>query len=330
MPTNFYDFVDSEVAKALPSEVRRIAPDKLLGEDPCRIRHAFHSSPINDKSRLVNLLALPASFQLSGYIEDRLFKLRDHLLSKNWLLVVIFEDAKASNDLGIFIEEQLSVESPGFLWLRCDFDKKYKTTLDYEGYEDLHSVIHDLWKGIVGYAGPTVGEQLVNLELMEDVCSNCHQLMKTVTGIVFPNKSLRRWDNPDWAYFLQLLPLSALDGENARDIRQQVDRLRLANPLITPVGVRYSRTMEGNHLAAICPHCQTPRGDFHVLDYRMRYLHSLDSRLSGQLEYHSITIQVDRALISTLRNGVEGCPHTCRMGWQRRPEPAILRPQQEN
>src|SRR5579859_2444430 len=103
MPTTFYDLVDDQLQKALPSNVRRIPIDKLLGKEPCRIRHAFHTSPINDRSRLVNLLVLPQSFPLTPYNEEQLIQLRDYILSKNCLLVVVYEEEEAgsSGDLGV-------------------------------------------------------------------------------------------------------------------------------------------------------------------------------------------------------------------------------------
>lgn len=330
--SSFYEFVDNVLQKALPLAARRIPQDKLPGKEPCRIRHAFLPSPINGKSGIINILVLPQSFGLIDHIEDQLIKLRDYILSKNCLLVVISEEEKTNSlgNVGDFIDQRLAIPSPNFLWLRCFQDKEYRTTIDHDLFEGLDVVIRELWEGSIDYVGPTAGEQQVNLELMEDQCWSCHRPMRTVTGIAFPNKQLSRWDNPDWMYYNQLLPLSSLEGGHARMIRQYVDQLRTANPLITPVGNRYSHTVQESYFAASCPHCKVLRGDFHVMDDRMRYLHSLDSRSSGQLEYHSIMLRVNDKLLSALREGAEFCPHACWMGWERKPVLTLLRPQQGN
>lgn len=268
--------------------VRRIPQDKLPGKEPCRILHAFLPSPINGKSGIINLLVLPQSFGLTDHIEDQLIELRNYVLSKNCLLVVIGEEEKTNSlgDVGDFIDERLAIPSPNFLWLRCFRDKEYRTTIDHDLYEGLDVLIRDLWEGSLDYVGPTTGEQRVNLELMEDQCWSCHRPMRTVTGT--------------------------------------------ANPLITPVGNRYSQTVQEIYFAASCPYCKALRGDFHVLDDRMRYLHSLDSRSSGQLEYHPIMLRDDDKLLSALREGAEFCPHACGMGWERKPVLTLLRPQQGN
>jgi hypothetical protein len=170
----------------------------------------------------------------------------------------------------------------------------------------------------------------VNLEIMRDECWKCKYSMRTVTGIVFPDRQLSRWDNPDWQYFNQLLRLAQITGAPAKTIQQVVDRLRQTDRSITPVSDRYSKTQEGNYLAAGCPNCNALRGDFHVADYRMRYLHTLDSRWSGELEYRSISLPVNEAMVAALSDGYEGSDHATGTGWKRLTGPGLVKPQQRN
>lgn len=304
---------------SLPSTWKRIPTEKLLGRGPCKIRHAFHSAPIYGKSKLINLLVLPLSLEVDDRLEDQLIKLRDYILSSECMLVVISEEEQSRllADMGQFIEDCLLIDSSDFLWITCSRDQGYKTMIDSEAFEDLHTVIYDLWKGILRYDGPTIGLQQVNLELMQDECWKCHKPMMTVTGLVFPNVQLERWDNADWLYYNQLLPLSDLKGDNARSIQQFVDLIRTVDTTITPVGNRYSNTEQASYTAASCPHCKALRGDFHVADYRMQYLHSLESRIDGHLKYYSISLRIDQELIESLMNGCEFCDHTCACGWKR-------------
>ena len=319
MPANFYSFVDSEIQKALPPECKRISPDKLLGKEPYKIRHAFHTLGIGERSRLVNILVLPMALTLDEYMEAQIIKLRDYILSKNCLLIVINEDTHANSlgNTGVFIEEDLLVDCSEFLWLQCSLEKNHKTSLDSTIFEDLSGVIRSIWLGEIGYIGPKMGLQQVNLELMEDQCWSCKRVMKTVSGIVFPNRQLERWNNGDWLYYNQLLPLSKITGYNAGAIAEYVGGLRKKDATITPVGDRYSKTIRATYVAASCPYCNALRGDFHVGDYRTQFLHSLDSRREGCLEYHSISLRVDQEMIVALQSGYEGCDHTCGMGWER-------------
>lgn len=319
MVSNFYKIIDDEVKIALPPDWKRIPSDKLLGKEPYKIRHAFHSSRVDNKSKLINILVLPLSLRLDGNIESQLIKLRDYILSRDCLFIVINEEEEAGSlaDIGQFIEENLFIDNPNFLWIICSRDKGYKTSIEWQAFEDLNMVIHDLWDGTLHYAGPKIGLQQVNLELIQDNCWKCNKIMKTVTGVVFPNKQLRYWNNVDWLYYNQLLPLSKLDSNNIQLIQQYVAQLRMRDAIITPLGDRYSHTVQESYFAASCPHCNALRGDFHVADYRMQFLHSLKSRINGQLEYHSIQLEIDQELINTLRDGYESCNHTCGIGWER-------------
>ena len=320
MKNSFYEIVDREVQKALPANWKQIPAEKLLGKSPYRISHAFHSATTEGKSTLINILVLPKPIKIDDDAEDQLRNLRDYILSKNCLLVVISENesADAWGEVSIFVSESLYKNNANFLWLQCSEEKRYQTTVDYEVLEDLHVVLRDLWKGKLKYEGPRAGYQQVNLELMEDECWKCSAEMKTVTGIVFPDRQLGNWANAEWRYYNQHLSLSNFEGKNAEVLKQYVDQLRLTDDNITPIGSKYSHTIKSSYLAASCPYCNSLRGDHYVSEERIGYLHSLETRFDGSLEYHSIRLHIDDDLLDSWHSGYEGCDHTCEAGWLRR------------
>lgn len=316
---NFYQFVDKEVEKGLPADSKRIASDKLLGREPIKIRHAFQTKPVNSKSRLVNLLVLPPELQLSQRIEGQIIKLQNYILSRDCVMIVVQveEEKNTLGNIGGFIEDSMAINNPNLLWLRCIANIDYQASVIYDQYEDLFEIIRDVWNGSLSYKGPIPGFQKVNIELMKDECWSCHAAMKTVTGIVFPNMQLSNWSNFEWKYYNQLFPLSGIEGKNAQIIYDFIEKLRTIDKVITPVGDRYSRTQKASYLAASCPHCGALRGDFHVSDYRMQFLHSLKSRLNGSLQYYSIGLFIEQAMLDELASGYEGCDHTTGPGWER-------------
>jgi hypothetical protein len=319
MDPAFYDIVDQEVQLAIPATWKKVPPEKLLGSDPCKIRHAFNSCKIDGETKLINILVLPLSFKLSTNNENQLIRLRDFILSKDCMLVVINEEKRSDSlgDTGVFIDEVLLTCSPNFLWLRSAKDENYMTNATGLGLEDLSSVIHDLWKGMLRYEGPQPGLQKVNLELMRRICWKCKSPIRIVTGITFPNRQLSSWNNFDWQYYNQLIPLSEMRTENQKDIQHFVDLLREDDPSITPVGARFSQEAAEIYFAAICPNCSALQGEFHVQDARMDCLLSLENRINGQLEYHSFPMKVDHTLLAALCTGGEACDHACSLGWIR-------------
>jgi hypothetical protein len=315
----FYDIVDQEIQLAIPATWKKVPSEKLLGNEPCKIRHAFNSCKVSGETKLINIIVVPLSFKLSATTENQLVRLRDYILSKDSMLVVINEEKRSDSlgDTGVFIEEVLLTCSPNFLWLTCAEDKNYRTNATGLDFEDLSSVIHDLWKGTLRYEGPQPGLQKVNLELMHRNCWKCNCCIKIVTGIAFPNRQLSSWNNFDWQYYNQIIPLSEIGTQYQKDIQKFVDRLRENESSITPVGARYSQNAAEIYFAAICPLCSSLQGEFHVQDARMDFLFSLDSRITGQLEYHSFPMVVDHGLLTTLGNGGEACDHACGLGWIR-------------
>jgi hypothetical protein len=303
----------------LPSRTR-VQKEKLLVVGRNRLMQTVQFAPTFGPQKPIHILTLPLSLQLDECLMDQLLELRNRILSKGCMLAVISEEERADSlgNIGIFIEENLFVNSPHFLWLICSRDKEYKTFLDREPFEDLHMVFRELLEGHVYYEGPKPGLQPVNLELMLDQCPKCNQPMTTVTGLVFPNQQLKHWDNEEWQYYNQLLSLAELKGKNAIAIQGFVNLLRIVDPLITPVEKRYSPIHQKYHTAAGCPHCNALRDDFDTSDYRMQYLHSFESRVLHQLQYYSVSLKIDQKLINALMHGFEDNYHVCLNGWTRR------------
>ena len=117
------------------------------------------------------------------------------------------------------------------------------------------------------------------------------------------------------------LPWEVLFGPKCKPMK--IKDLRIqggAQPRLNSIRVekRYS-PFHGKYVtAASCLHCNALRHDFDVISYRMRYLHSFDSRIIHQLQYYSISLKIDQKLINALMNGFEGCYHVCYNGWKRR------------
>lgn len=319
--TDFYQYVDGEIEKALPAACKRISPDKLLGEAPINIRYAFFSSGKTGRSKLINVLVLHPDLDIDDdSLTARLIQLRDYILSKDCMLVVIYpeENKKYIDDLGVFIDEELSSGGPNFLLIRCIAELSYRAEIEYERFDTIQGIISDLWEEKLRYKGPVLGRQHVNIELITDSCWKCGVDMYTVSGIVFPDKQLTRWDNDYWRYYNRLIQLSELEGKVSEALTGFIENLRknsVEGRPITPLGFQYSKTVSETYFAASCPHCGALRGNFYVSELRLDYLHSLESRTNGELRYHQVELDIDQNIINSLNEGGEYCDHTCEMGW---------------
>jgi hypothetical protein len=318
MTDEFYLFVENELQKSLPPNWQRISVDNLLGDEPCKISHAFLAT-IKGEQKLVNILILPLSLDLDAAQENSLLKLRDYILSKGCLLIVVDEEATALQlgNTGVFISEKLQIHSPDFIFVTCCRDKSNQVTLDGSNYESLGLGLASLWDGTLIYLGPKEGFQPVNLEIMRDHCWKCKQEIKTVTGIVFPDRQLDNWDNAEWQYYNDLLSLYHIKGDTAELISNFVAVLRQNDESITPVGFKFSHTIKEHYCASSCPYCDALQGNFYVNDKRIDLLHSLQCRIEGSLTYYSIGLNIDRYLIQCLYEGCEICDHSTFGGWGR-------------
>lgn len=319
MKANFYEFVAQQVLRALPVNWKHIPAEKLLGKPPYQISHAFNTGMNEGKSKLINILVLPLSVTLDKEAENQLIRLRDYILSRKCLLVVISEEENSGlhADTGIFISEDLRVENEYFLWLQCAHDQGGRTTIDGTNFLDLQVMLHELWKGKIAYSGPKEGFQQVNLEIMKDSCWKCKQEMSTVTGVVFPDKQLRNWASANWKYYNCLLSLSGFSGKNTALIQQFVNQLIVADPAITPVSIKYSQTLKDSYLAASCPSCHALRGNHYAGEKRINYLFDLESRFDGSLVYHTIGLNITKDLVQEVLSEYEACEHTCISGWNK-------------
>ncbi|NHA03244.1 hypothetical protein G7092_05545 [Mucilaginibacter sp. HC2] len=318
MTGEFYLFVENELQKSQPANWQRVSADKQLGDEPCKISHAFLTT-IKGEQKLANILILPLSLNLDVAQESALLKLRDYILSEGCLLMVISEEAAALQlgNTGVFISEKLQVHSPDFMWITCCGDKQNQTTFDGINYESLHVVFGSLWEGTLSYQGPKEGFKQVNLEIMRDHCWKCKQEMKTVTGIVFPDRQLENWDNVDWRYYNDMLSLYHIKGDTANLIGNFVDVLRQNDETITPVSFRFSNTIQENYCASSCPYCDALQGNYYVNDKRIDLLHSLECRMDGNLSYYAIGLNIDQYLLKCLYAGAEVCDHSTFGGWGR-------------
>jgi hypothetical protein len=316
MKDSFYDFVTHELEQTLPVNWQHIDENKLPGDPPCKISHAFPAR-IAGELKMVNILVLPMSFKLNADDEKQLSRLIDLLLSERVLLIVINEEPQADYlaDTGTFISERLLVHSPDFIWISCCLDKSNKITFDGIHYEPLHRGLAKIWKGTLTYGGPRQGLQQVNLEIMKSNCWECGKEIKTVTGMVFPDRQLTRWNDTTWKYYNNLLNLSQIMMNDAILIAEFIETLRINDPVITPVSFRFNDADQESYFAASCPYCDETCDEFYVNDERTGLLHLLQSRIDGSLKYYSLKLKIGQYLIDRLYNGCEACVHTTAGGW---------------
>jgi len=221
----FNAVVEIEIKKAIPSNWNLIPNDKLLGAEPFKVSYAFNSSIIDGKSKLMNILVLEKDFPLNEQTEKQIFNLRNYIISKDCILIVIgeLEEDGDYNEVSDFISESLMIENQNYYSILCSLDEGFTVTVEDKNFEDLNGIIHDIWSGNLRFAGPGLGNQKVNLEIMKDKCWKCNKIMKTVSGIVFPDVQLDHWDNIDWQYYNQLVPLSEIETKQALIIKTFVD-----------------------------------------------------------------------------------------------------------
>ncbi|MEO6850891.1 MAG: hypothetical protein ABI166_09670, partial [Mucilaginibacter sp.] len=304
-----------ELRKSLPDGWQMFPEKKLPGDEIC-ISHAIVEMK-EGKERKVNIFVWPLSLELNASLKEKLLLLRDEIVATKGLLIVINEEIAEMSlgDAGVFISETLLIHCPNFLWISCCLDRKYQMTFDGIRFKSLHSGLSNIWNAKVTYKGPEIGSQQVNLEIMSDTCWKCQRKIRTVTGIVFPDQQMKNWENPNWRYYLSLVSINQIKGDTADVIAAFVVTLRQDNAGITPVGYKRSNAVKRSYFAASCPYCGALRGNFYVMDDRMGYLHSLQSRIDGTLTYHTISLDIDQYLIQSLFDSSEACDHTTNAGW---------------
>jgi len=174
-----------------------------------------------DGLRPLHILTLGITFRLTPNAKSRLLALRDQLVARQELLMLISESETfmEMNELTEFISDEVNIESPYFLALGCYGNKNYQITIDGLTFEALQPVIEQIRWGGIAFAGPIPGLQSVNMEVMKDSCWKCRQPMRTVTGLVFPDQQLPAWDNDRWLYYNPLVALESLPDKYALPIQ---------------------------------------------------------------------------------------------------------------
>jgi hypothetical protein len=337
MSPDFEEFVADALKQANVLSQQQPSPENLPGSEPFKIRYVFSIATLEGNSRLVSVLVLPYAFPLTKEHEQQMIALRNAIVAKKGLMLVINENELVDKEwawsigkVGTFIARRLRLDSPDFIWLACLRNRGYLTTPDGVDFDALPSWIRLLCRGAFGFVGPGVGRQRVNIELMYDECPVCRAPMRTVTGVVFPDRQLAEWNTGNWFYYNGLIRLSALGRRNASILQREVDALRAQEGVITPVGYRPGQNVKAAVFAATCPHCHALRKEEESYRTRKQILGCFNPRFFGVLDYYSILLTVDARLLKKVRQTHEIFPQVCRMGWQKLPTPSFLESEQSN
>ncbi len=265
----------------------------------------------------VSLLVIPPQTKIDSSLEKQLIDLRDNTIELDVNLIVIHseDDTKSSNDIEIFLSEHLDVFNPNYIRLACRKAKTLKTTIDGGKYLQLDNMLKNFYSDKIVFVGPRIGKQKVNLEIYKDRCNECKKEIHIVSGIVFPNIPLPTWNNFLWQYYNTLLPIYSIPKNYIKQIKQEVNKLKEANSKITPLIFYQNIECEEDDWTVMCPYCNSVIHKYYLEDKRMDYLHTMDSRISGDLHYHSVFIDADQVLINRVDDGGEFSPHSCLAGW---------------
>jgi hypothetical protein len=105
--------------------------------------------------------------------------------------------------------------------------------------------------GELFWAETRPGRRAVELQIASITCWRCRKAIKAIRGYVINN------------HFVPLAAVSDTSG-----LTTFVSALRQHVPEVTPVGQRYSHTVEGRYFAASCPFCSALLGDwFMTVDF---------------------------------------------------------------
>ena len=203
IPLTFEELVDQQLNIIFQRfDIKLFADEKLLGKVPYKVRYAFFYR-FERYSKLINILTLPQSIQFNDTLEKELLRLRNYILSKNCMLIVIYEqrsDYEKVDHLLEFLIEDFDLIS----------DNYYSIPFYKEKAVDILDEISNTLLEAISFEGPRVSRQIVNIEVAEDECWKCHKKMMTVTGVVFPNMKLNDWNNTKWQYYLQSLSIVSI------------------------------------------------------------------------------------------------------------------------
>lgn len=319
MRPSLEDVVRVAIDEALPEDWPRLSERETPRSGTARVLSAFKGSGPQTARAGFGVAVIPGRGPLAREEEADWLALRDAILCRDLVFVLFREEAGPGRDRSWqdFTSERFRVDHPGILVLPA-FETVSGTWVvepTFGRVETLADTLHALWSATLYFVGPVEGEQEVGLELMTSACWKCRASLKTVTGIVFPDRRVLEWQNTDWQYFNGLAPLASLDLGTIEILRAAITAWRAEDRSITPVEHRWTRGTGTSYWAATCPECQAVRGNFPVMEERMGHLHDLETRRAGVLSYRPLEVSVNYEMLETLHNETEICLHSRLAGW---------------
>jgi hypothetical protein len=92
----------------------------------------------------------------------------------------------------------------------------------------------------------------VRVQIAPILCWQCCKRIKAVRGYIYNDSTLRQGE-----VFVALRKVN-----DTRQLIALIADLRQRDPIITPVGLNYSGTVDGQYFSARCPYCSLICGDF--------------------------------------------------------------------
>jgi hypothetical protein len=326
MESRFLAAIDAAVGHALPDGWPRVPRQRLPARGSVQTRHAFRLANDSRPASYLAIVAVPPQPARLAAEERDLAALVDHVIARGATLLLLYEH---EDDPDGWVREHVDFPHPRFLCLACappDDGEEYTAELVHDRRVPLSSAIRDLWSGALSYRGPTEGMQTVALEIMKDQCWRCHAALDTVTGIVFPDREIADWSQPDWAYFRQLLDLARIPDSLIPALSAAIETWRAGGERrLTVIRWRHSKTVDYAYWAAECTACGAFRGDYPLMEERQQWLDDLESRRAGILSYRPLRLDVPRQALQELTWGWEVNPHACFLGWRRTSDPELAR-----
>ncbi|HVT60114.1 MAG TPA: hypothetical protein VHR45_17185 [Thermoanaerobaculia bacterium] len=306
------------LAEALPPGWSLLPAERLPEVGSLRLHSAVPLADHGSSGTFLAILALDTR-ELAALVSHgvaMLAALRRRVTRRGSVLALLVED---QDGLLAELDELLALEHPCSLALACSPDSEagWLANLGLGG-EPLSAVLHDLWCGRLRYQGPDLGCRVAGVEALRRCCWSCKADLQAVTGLVFPDRPVRDWTSPAWAYYGQLLAPRRLDEPARSALVQAVDSWRAQGAAqLTPLRRRYSKTADLAYLGAVCPRCGALQGDFPLTEDRMQHLHHLQARKTGDLSYRPLEVDVTERLIGHLACGGEINSHCRFLGWRR-------------
>ena len=343
MESRFLAAIDAAVQQALPAGWPRLPRQWLPARGSIQARHAFRFAAGGDGAQGANeangagraseanrdhrapylaLVVAPPRGPQDTAVERDLAALVEHVMTRGASVLLLYQH---EDDPDGWVREHVDFPHPRFLCLGCapsGRGEEYIAAPALNWRAPLSRAIRDFWSRELVYRGPMEGMQTVGLETMKDECWRCRAALDTVTGIVFPDRGVADWSLPDWTYYQQLLELARIPDSLIPALQAAIDLWRAGGDhRLTVLRWRFSKTVEYAYWAAECTACGAFRGDWPVMEMRMKLLADLESRRTGKLSYRPLRLDVPRQALQELTWGREVSPHASALGWHRAGEP---------